>query len=317
MYDGMINVYKEPGYTSHDVVAKLRGILKQKKIGHTGTLDPQAVGVLPVCLGKGTKLCDMLTDRDKTYEVQMLLGVVTDTLDMTGTVLSSQKVFLLDNSDQDCAGAGYEAINIETIVCAVKSFIGTYAQTPPMYSALKVNGKKLYDLAREGITVERKPRMIEIYNIDVKSIEQLDEKISVYMTVQCSKGTYIRSLCDDIGKKLGCGASMGELVRTEAAGFEIQDALKLSQIEELVQKNALDSKIVPVEMAFNEMPQIYLKEESNKYLYNGNPFGLNDTKYVSEKLIKGTKVRVYDDRGTFLAVYMFLGREFRTVKMFL
>lgn len=304
MYDGILNVYKEPGFTSHDVVAKLRGILRQKKIGHTGTLDPDAVGVLPVCLGKGTKLCDMLTDRDKVYEAQMLLGIVTDTLDMSGTVLSVNDVYLSE----------------EEIIAAVKSFEGIYGQIPPMYSALKINGQKLCDLARAGIEVERKPRMVEIYSIDVKSIQfEKDHKVCVTMRVHCSKGTYIRSLCDDIGKELGCGGAMKHLIRTVSAGFSIEQALKLSEIQQLADEGKLDAYIMPVETAFDDLPQIVLKEESSRYLYNGNPFDLDCVQEVTGDIYDNCRVRVYDHKQSFLAVYSYCAvqKTFKTVKMFL
>ena len=190
MYNGIINIYKEAGYTSHDVVAKLRGILGQKKIGHTGTLDPEAVGVLPVCLGKGTKVCDLLTDKDKVYETVMRLGVVTDTQDMTGNILRESPV----------------CVNRNEIEEVIQSFKGDYAQIPPMYSALKINGKKLYELAREGKTVERQPRMVHIFELDILDIDP--DGVHVHMRVHCSKGTYIRTLCHDIGEKLGCGAAV-------------------------------------------------------------------------------------------------------------
>ena len=183
MINGIINIYKEAGFTSHDVVAKLRGIVKQKKIGHTGTLDPDAVGVLPVCFGNATKLCDMLTDKSKEYEACLLLGLETDTQDISGTVLAEHEV----------------KVSEQEVLEAIKSFEGVYEQIPPMYSALKVNGKKLYELARQGKEVERQPRKVEISYIRILSCE-LPE---VRFVVGCSKGTYIRTLCDDIGKKLG------------------------------------------------------------------------------------------------------------------
>ena len=184
MYNGIINIYKEKGFTSHDVVAKMRGILRQKKIGHTGTLDPDATGVLPVCLGSATKLCDMLTDRDKEYEAVMQLGISTDTQDLSGEVLEECPVTVTE----------------EEVRNAILSFIGDYDQIPPMYSALKVNGKKLYELARAGKEVERQPRAVTIYDITI-----LDMKLpEVTFRVSCSKGTYIRTLCYDIGVKCGC-----------------------------------------------------------------------------------------------------------------
>ncbi len=185
MFDGIININKEKGYTSHDVVARLRGILGQKKIGHTGTLDPDAVGVLPVCLGKATKLCDLLTDKEKTYQTVLLLGTETDTQDISGQVL------------RECAVTADPA----KICACIQSFQGEIMQIPPMYSACKVQGKRLYELAREGIQVERKPRPVQIHHITV--IDMASPR--VFMEVTCSKGTYIRTLCHDIGQKLGCG----------------------------------------------------------------------------------------------------------------
>ena len=204
MYDGMINVCKEKGFTSHDVVAKLRGILHQKKIGHTGTLDPDATGVLPVCLGKGTKLCDMITDRDKTYRAVMMLGRTTDTQDISGQILTEKAVNVDEREVRDAA----------------VSFVGDYMQIPPMYSAIKVDGKKLYELARAGQEVERKARHVVINALNITEI-QLPY---VTMEVSCSKGTYIRTLCQDIGEKLGCGACMTELVRLKVGAFDIAHA---------------------------------------------------------------------------------------------
>ena len=196
MINGIINVYKERGFTSFDVVAKLRGILHERKIGHTGTLDPEATGVLPVCIGNATKVCELLTDKDKVYRTVMHLGITTDTQDMTGTVKEdrSREAALLKE---------------QTVEAAILQFVGDYDQIPPMYSALKVNGKKLCDLARAGIEVERKARTVKIFSIEI-------EKINlpyVTMQVHCSKGTYIRTLCADIGEALGVGACMESLVR--------------------------------------------------------------------------------------------------------
>lgn len=202
MYHGIINVYKEPGYTSHDVVARLRGILKQKKIGHTGTLDPAAEGVLPVCLGMGTRLCDMLADRTKTYEAVLLLGCSTDTQDTTGTILTENREKAL-------------ALDPETAEKVILGFKGDYDQIPPMYSALKVDGKKLCDLARAGKEVERKARRVQILEISILNMEL--PRVSIRVT--CSKGTYIRTLCDDIGRELGTGGCMEHLLRTRVDRF--------------------------------------------------------------------------------------------------
>ena len=215
--DGVIVIRKEKGFTSHDVVAKLRGILHMKKIGHTGTLDPDAEGVLPVALGKATRLVDMITDKEKTYEAVMRLGVVTDTQDMSGTVLSQTTEL---------------SVTEEELCTVVSSFVGDYMQVPPMYSALKVNGKKLYELAREGKTVERKPRPVHFYEIEILDISFP----LVRFRVTCSKGTYIRTLCHDIGEKLGCGAAMESLLRTKVGRFTLDDAITLAQTEEAVQE---------------------------------------------------------------------------------
>ena len=213
MYNDIINIYKEKGFTSHDVVAKMRGICKQKKIGHTGTLDPDAEGVLPVCLGSGTKLCDMLTDKDKEYVAELLLGVETDTQDITGQIL------------RDC-----EPVMDETAVReAVMSFQGEYMQVPPMYSALKVNGKKLYELARAGKEVERQARPVNIHEIEILEMQLPVVKLRV----ACSKGTYIRTLCADIGEKLGCGGTMKSLLRIRVGLFELQEAITLAELEQI------------------------------------------------------------------------------------
>lgn len=251
MYNGLINVYKEPGFTSFDVVAKLRGILKQKKIGHTGTLDPNAEGVLLVCLGDGTKLVELLEDRSKEYECKMLLGTETDTEDTTGVITKTSPV----------------NVSEEEIQNAILSFIGDYAQIPPMYSALKVNGKKMYELARQGIEIERKPRNIYIESITIKEIAIP----YVTFTVSCSKGTYIRSLCRDIGIKLGCGATMEHLKRTRVGHFKVNDSLTLEEIEKLRDTNNLDTNIVSLEEIFRYYPSLYVKPDAAKYINNGNP----------------------------------------------
>ena len=211
MRNGIIIVCKESGFTSHDVVAKLRGICGQKRIGHTGTLDPEATGVLPVCLGSATKLCDMLADRDKEYVAELLLGVETDTQDLTGRVLERRSV-----------EAGREEI-----LAAAESFVGDYMQVPPMYSALKVDGKKLYELARAGKEVERKPRPVRIYELEILEFRL---PVVVFRAV-CSKGTYIRTLCSDIGGKLGCGGAMQSLKRTRVGRFSLEAARTLGEIQ--------------------------------------------------------------------------------------
>jgi len=224
---------KEKGYTSHDVVAKMRGILKMKKIGHTGTLDPDACGVLPICLGKATKVVDLIVNKDKTYEAILKLGLTTDTQDMTGQVITSCPV----------------NVSLSQIEDAISNFVGGYDQIPPMYSALKVNGKKLYELARQGKEIERKPRRIHIHDINLLDCN-LDEN-EVKIRVSCGKGTYIRTLIHDIGKLLGCGATMKSLVRTAVGEFDIDNALSLNQVEEYKLDGSLYNYVISVSSKSN------------------------------------------------------------------
>mgnify|MGYP000805608178 CR=1 FL=1 len=270
MINGVLNVWKEAGFTSHDVVAKLRGILHQKKIGHTGTLDPDATGVLPVCLGKGTRLCDMLTDETKTYEALLHLGIATDTQDMSGTVTAEAPVTVTEEEVRDC----------------IASFVGEQQQVPPMYSALKVNGKKLYELAREGIEIERKARTVHFYEISI-----LEVKLPlVRMEVTCSKGTYIRTLCHDIGQALGCGGAMYSLRRTMAAGYTLAEAVSLEDVQ--AQGEAL---LRPVESMFTAYPLYTLPSPGKETrVRNGNPITVPE-------LADGA-YRVHGKNGEFLCL---------------
>lgn len=299
MYNGIIVVKKERGFTSFDVVAKLRGICGQKKIGHTGTLDPDAEGVLLVCLGSATKVCDMLTDSDKEYEAVMLLGVETDTQDTTGTVLAEMATDGLTN---------------EQVLEVIKSFVGPIKQIPPMYSALKVDGKKLCDLARAGVTVERKARDITIYEIEVLSVELP----RVTMRVKCSKGTYIRTLCHDIGQTLGCGAAMEQLTRTRAAGYVLGQALTLSQIQQIKDENKLEEIVQPIDDVFRIYPAVQVTDKAHRMLMNGNGLICQDfIKVEPEHYV--SPVRVYDKNGVFCAIYKYneTQERFKPEKMFL
>ena len=299
--NGIINVYKEPGFTSHDVVAKLRGILKQKKIGHTGTLDPDAAGVLPVCLGNATRVCDLLTDETKEYEALLRLGVTTDTYDLSGRILSEEP---------EKAGS----VTKEDLENVLRSFTGTIDQIPPMYSAIKVGGKKLYELARKGIEVERKARSVRI-----EKLELLSGSAPLFrLRIVCSKGTYIRSLCHDIGQTLGCGGAMAELLRTRVGGFCVDDAVKLSVIEEKIREMGripeelsdlgLGNAALSVDRLFcgYGYSPVRTKEEYDKLLHNGNP--LREEMIVRlpadfEKDPDPGNFRVYDSRGLFLGIY--------------
>lgn len=327
--DGIINVYKEKGYTSHDVVAKLRGILRMKKIGHTGTLDPEAEGVLPVCLGKGTRLCDMLTEKTKTYRAVMLLGVETDTQDATGTVTASHEEKAM-------------ALSEEQVREALESFLGVYQQVPPMYSALKVGGKKLYELARAGKEVERAARPVEILELQVEEICLP----RVTFQVTCSKGTYIRTLCYDAGRKLGCGACMESLLRTRVERFLLEDSLTLAQIEALRDEGRVEDHVLPVDAVFAELPKAVAEPgDGDKLVRNGNPFppdprlcriqrtqesaagadGKGETTRSGERAGNGgtgpcpPRIRVYDSRGEFIGVYGYEQEKerYRPQKIFL
>lgn len=291
---GVINIYKEAGYTSHDVVAKLRGILKQKKIGHTGTLDPQAQGVLPVCLGKGTKLCDLLADHDKEYEAVLRLGITTDTQDMEGNVLQESSVQVSEKEVRTC----------------ILSFQGEQMQVPPMYSALKVNGKKLYELAREGKVVERKARPVTFHKIEVLWMKLPKVKIRV----QCSKGTYIRTLCNDIGEKLGCGGCMEELLRTRVERFALEDAVKLDEVQKAMEEGTVDSLILPVDRIFDQYPTAKTTTQGDLLVHNGNR--LFSELLQEEPEAESGYVRVYDSEDTFIGLFEKKTDQLVPVKMF-
>lgn len=297
MYHGIINVYKEAGFTSHDVVAKLRGICKQKKIGHTGTLDPDAVGVLPVCLGSATRLCDMLTDRQKEYVAKLRLGMVTDTQDISGKVLEQKEVNV---SDEEFEGA-------------LMSFLGETMQVPPMYSALKVNGKKLYELARQGREVERTPRPVTIYEIEIVRKDSPEYIIRV----RCSKGTYIRTLCHDIGQKLGCGGVMTGLTRTQVGEFKLENAFTLLQLQQYADEERLSEIIFPIEGVFEKLSELFVKEKSEKALLNGNQLKPGDV-LIGREPVDGEEFRVYSHQGHFFGIYRYEGRRglFVPVKLF-
>ncbi len=294
MTNGIVNVYKEKGFTSFDVVAKMRGIFHQKKVGHTGTLDPDAEGVLPVCLGSATKVCDVLTDKDKEYEAVLLLGLVTDTQDVTGTVLSEHEVTVTEEEVRD----------------AVLSFVGDIMQVPPMFSALKVNGQKLCDLARKGVEVEREARPVVIHGIEI-----LDMRLPrVHMRVHCGKGTYIRTLCRDVGERLGCGGCMERLLRTRVSDFALRDAMRLSEIEEALAAGRTDF-IRPVDSVFKQYPAVTALPEAQKLLDNGNRLPQEMADGHSEG---GQTVRICDAAGRFIGLYCYERdtADYKPVKLF-
>ncbi len=300
--DGIIVIDKPAGFTSHDVVAKLRGILHQKRIGHTGTLDPDATGVLPVLLGRATKLSEMLTAHEKVYEAVMLLGVTTDTQDMSGSVLARRGV----NTGED------------ELHLACGHFTGDIEQIPPMYSAIKVGGKKLCDLAREGKEVDRKPRAVRIEEISVMRIELP----RVYMRVRCSKGTYIRTLCNDIGEYLGCGAAMETLRRTASGDFTLAHSLTLEEVQKAADtagsaalgggdcpdgaspagssvEELLGERFITIENALSFLPRFTVPHRYDKPLLNGNAllpeWGEGET--------DPGQVAVFDEEGCAVGIY--------------
>lgn len=293
--DGILIIRKEKGFTSHDVVAKLRGILHMKRIGHTGTLDPDAEGVLPVAIGKATRLCEMLTEKEKTYETVMRLGIETDTQDMTGAVLETREI----------------SVTGENVRLVMQSFLGDQMQVPPMYSALKVGGKKLYELAREGRVIEREARPVHFAAIDM-----LEMNLPlVRFSVTCSKGTYIRTLCHDIGTALGCGGCMESLVRTRSGRFAIEDAVTLTQVQEAADQGRVSELVLGIEEILSEYPRILCASQGDRLLMNGNP--------LPEEMIQRScteeNVRMCTSEGRFIGIYQWnAGRKkYVPVKMFI
>ena len=247
--DGILVIYKEKGYTSHDVVAVVRRMLHTKKVGHTGTLDPDAEGVLPVCVGRATRAADMFPDKRKAYTAGVRLGLITDTQDTTGTILETRQV----------------NVSEAQIRAASAEFVGEINQIPPMYSAIKVNGKKLYEYARKGEKVERPVRTVQIDAIAVQKVT----KTGFFMDIVCSKGTYVRTLCHDIGLQLGCGAAMESLVRTKSGGYSLAQSITLADLEKAVSDGRLKAFLHPVDSVFSCYPAMQLNETLTSRIRNG------------------------------------------------
>lgn len=279
--NGLINVYKETGWTSHDVVAKLRRVLGIKRIGHTGTLDPMATGVLPVCVGRATKVCDFLTNETKSYRATLLLGMETDTQDVTGEILEEKTT---------------ENLSEERVRETIMGFVGLSHQIPPMYSACKIRGRKLYEYARAGREVEREPRAIMIYDIRILDVELP----RVTFEVDCAKGTYIRTLCHDIGNALGTGGVMETLERTRVGMFCAQNAVTIDEIEKG------NYELIPIDSLFPTLPEILIPEKLNKLLYNG---------CVLPGELTG-QVRIYDQERCFIGIYEGDGKHYKPVTIF-
>ena len=290
---GIIGINKETGWTSFDVIGKLRGILHLKRLGHSGTLDPMAEGVLPVFVGKATKACDIIPDRKKVYVAGFRLGIETDTQDITGKVISS--------SDKKA--------DLSEIEKTAVKFTGDILQIPPMYSAVKIGGKKLYELAREGKTVERTPRPVHTDSIEIISYDENSREGK--MRVVCEKGTYVRTIIDDMGKSIGTFGTMTSLVRTYSGGIDLNQCHTVREIEKAVAENCLEQMIIPVDKAFEEYERINLSERITKLYRNGVKLR---PEQVGKKCADEKIYRVYSPDGDFIGTGKFAGGLFRCHK---
>jgi len=270
--NGIINVLKPPNMTSHDVVNVLRRVLKQKKVGHTGTLDPMAAGILPICIGSATRISQYLMDESKRYRCEMTLGFNTDTQDRWGKIIQSRPVEVKESDIYD----------------VFETFIGDIKQVPPMYSAIKIQGKKLYELARAGIEVERKERAVRILQLEILKIN----KFSILFDVKCSKGTYVRTLCEDIGNKLNCGGFMNFLLRTESGKFNLENSCTLEELSNNSIETIEQSYLFKTDYPLSHLPRITVREDSGKYLLNGNNILLKNVQ-ETDSFIEGNIVRLY------------------------
>lgn len=276
MYNGVINLNKPKGKTSHDMIYFVRRLFAQKRVGHTGTLDPNATGVLPVCLGIATKAADYIAAHTKVYEAQIIFGIETDTCDICGEVKKRNDGFILSE---------------EELLKALKSFVGEISQIPPMYSAIKVDGKKLYELARKGIEIERKERKVFIYDISLKSFSGNEAVI----VVTCSKGTYIRTLCEDIGRKTGALACMGDLKRIKSGSFSINESYTCEELERMAEEGTLSQAVIKTDEFFKDYEKIVVSGKNEFKVRNGA--ALDGFEYPED-----TNFRIYSEDGEFLCV---------------
>ncbi len=280
--NGILCINKPQGFTSFDVVAKLRGMLKIKRIGHAGTLDPMATGVLPIFVGSATKACDIMPDNHKSYTASFMLGMSTDTQDSTGKTLTT--------SDVTSGKSEIEKI--------LPQMTGSIMQIPPMYSAVSVNGKRLYELARQGIEIEREPRNIIVDKLQL--IEFNDQEHSGVLQICCSKGTYVRTIIHDIGQALGCGAVMTSLVRTSSNGFDISESVTLEKLQKYVDCGKTEELIIPIERVFSDMPAVYLNNQNTKLYRNGVKLNADSLNIVS--CSPQTKFRVFSSEKSFIGL---------------
>ena len=285
MLNGVINVYKEKGYTSHDVVAIVRKTLNIKKVGHTGTLDPDAEGVLPVCIGQATKLADYIMAERKSYTAEITFGAETTTQDASGDIIKEYEYTFDENRLRE----------------VIDTFKGEQTQVPPMYSAIKINGKKLYEIAREGREIERKARKITVYDIRIAEINTPNKAI---IEIDCSKGTYIRSLCSDIGNKLGWGAFMSSLTRTASGKFKLNEAVKLDELKNAAERGEAEKFIIPLDDVLSGYKRVTVSEKADKYLYNGGKIYGGYLKY-DKKPSDNEIVLGYDATGRLVGIYLY------------
>ena len=289
---GILPVKKPAGFTSFDVIGKLRGVVKTRKIGHSGTLDPMATGVLPLFFGGATKCCDLLPNEDKRYVADIKFGIVTDTQDTSGRVLKESESRVTEGEFAE----------------VMSGFIGKQMQTPPMFSAVKINGRPLYDLAREGKVVERAQKEIEVY--DIKLLEFDEHAQTARIEVSCGKGTFIRTLINDMGEKLGCGASMSALERTMAAGFELSECFTISEIEEMMKDGTFEEHLMPVERLYNALPRLVLDDFDKRLYRSGVPLELQKRGWGG---ISGN-IAVFDEGGMLLGI-SFMDEEANELKL--
>lgn len=296
-------VWKPEGWTSHDVVAKVRRILKMKRIGHAGTLDPMVTGVLPLCLGRATRVVEYVQERPKAYEAVLQLGIATDTEDLTGTVIEQQS-----------------SVDVTELAVreALKRFEGEIEQIPPMYSAVKIEGKRLYELAREGKTVERKPRLVTIHKIELIDAQLELEHPKISFSVVCSKGTYIRTLCVDIGKALGVPAAMAHLTRTMSGGITKESCLTLEQIEHMQQAGTLNEHLIAADEAITHLERAEVPVSIGRLALQGQKVSLEHAGIRVLDSEAGKLIRLYNDDNSFLGIFQIdtEAAVFKPVKVF-
>ena len=277
--DGLLIIHKATGMTSHDVVAKVRKILHQKRVGHAGTLDPAASGVLPICVGQGTRVAEYLSESGKAYQAEITFGIVTDTYDSEGTIIRTA----------DTAGLIQERIEAE-----LAHFLGPQMQMPPRYSAIKIQGQPAYKRSRAGETIELDPRPIEIFQLQILtwSLPRLT------LAIECSKGTYIRSLAYDLGERLGCGGYLTSLIRIRSGPFSLADSITLEQLAEAVTQGTVASRLFSADRALQQYPALMLDDTTTQRVLHGNAFWYDH----QDNLVAAELARVYDPAGNFLAI---------------